>query len=180
MCVFLQGTERSQSVSSPFGPPGAFKERRKGRRVKRGVMKVSSISSAAASAASETASAAPASPSAAAPASGEAASAAPAAAAAASSAAAAAAATAAATAAAAALLRQEALHGQKLVGRDVELVPFGVRGGDDALRHLDREHRGVDRAEDLLHLAHLGLVLQEDGAVEVGHLPVRRAREKVG
>lgn len=83
------------------------------------------------------------------------------------------AASAAAPAAAAALLREEALHGKQLIRRDVELVALGVARSHDALGHLDREHGRVDGAEDLFNLANLGLVLQEDRAVEVRNLGVR-------
>mmetsp|Transcript_3674 Transcript_3674/g.16861 ORF Transcript_3674/g.16861 Transcript_3674/m.16861 type:complete len:256 (-) Transcript_3674:918-1685(-) len=106
-------------------------------------------------------------PAAAAPKATAAAAAAPAAASAAS------AASAAAPAAAAALLREEALHGKQLIRRDVELVALGVARSHDALGHLDREHGRVDGAEDLFNLANLGLVLQEDWAVEVRNLGVR-------
>ena len=83
------------------------------------------------------------------------------------------AASAAAPAAAAALLREEALHGEQLIRRDVELVALGVARSHDALGHLDREHGRVDGAEDLFNFANLGLVLKEDRAVEVRNLGVR-------
>ena len=121
----------------------------------------------ASAAASTPAAAERATPAAAAPKATAAAAAAPAAASPAS------AASAAAPAAAAALLREEAFHREQLIRRDVELVALGVARSHDALGHLDREHGRVDGAEDLFNLANLGLVLQEDRAVEVRNLGVR-------
>jgi hypothetical protein len=45
---------------------------------------------------------------------------------------------------------------------------------------MRRAHPVVDGAEDLLDLADLRLVLQEDGRVEVGHLPPRMQALKTG
>ena len=52
----------------------------------------------------------------------------------------------------------------------MELITLAIRRRHDAVPHLDGEHGGVDRAEDLLNLTHLGLVLQEDWTVEIRHL----------
>ena len=54
----------------------------------------------------------------------------------------------------------------------MECVARRVATGDHALAHLDGEHTRVDGPEDLIHLADLLLVGEEDGGVEVGDLLV--------
>lgn len=74
---------------------------------------------------------------------------------------------------------QEARQRQQFHGVNVELVAFIVRCCNDPFHHLHREIGFVDGAEDLVNLADLGLVLEVDGRVEVGHLLVRELRHRV-
>eukprot|EP00200_Dunaliella_tertiolecta_P001943 CAMPEP_0202352618 /NCGR_PEP_ID=MMETSP1126-20121109/8732_1 /ASSEMBLY_ACC=CAM_ASM_000457 /TAXON_ID=3047 /ORGANISM="Dunaliella tertiolecta, Strain CCMP1320" /LENGTH=133 /DNA_ID=CAMNT_0048944853 /DNA_START=486 /DNA_END=887 /DNA_ORIENTATION=+ len=55
-------------------------------------------------------------------------------------------------------LGQEPLHGQQPEGVNVEFLPGAIASGNDALGHLDGEVHIIDRSQDLLHLAYLGLV----------------------
>lgn len=69
-------------------------------------------------------------------------------------------------------LGQELLEGEELVAANVDLVAGLEAGGVDAVAGLDGEVDLVQRAEDLVDLADLRLVLEEDGGVEVGDLGV--------
>lgn len=51
---------------------------------------------------------------------------------------------------------------------DEDFVPVLEGRGVDATVGLDGEHDAVHRAEDLVHLAHLGLVVEVGAGVEVG------------
>ena len=67
-------------------------------------------------------------------------------------------------------LRQEALQRQQLLGVDVQFVTRLEGRAGDAVGALDAEVDLLDRAEDLVHLADVRLVLQVDWRVEVRHL----------
>ena len=69
-------------------------------------------------------------------------------------------------------LGQELLEGEELVAANVDLVARLEAGGVDAVAGLDGEVDLVQRAEDLVDLADLRLVLEEDRGVEVGNLGV--------
>jgi hypothetical protein len=69
-------------------------------------------------------------------------------------------------------LGQELLEGEELVAANVDLVARLEAGGVDAVAGLDGEVDLVQRAEDLVDLADLRLVLKEDRGVEVGDLRV--------
>ena len=69
-------------------------------------------------------------------------------------------------------LGQELLEGEELVAANVDLVAGLEAGGVDAVAGLDGEVDLVQRAEDLVDLADLRLVLEEDRGVEVGDLGV--------
>ena len=64
-------------------------------------------------------------------------------------------------------LGQELLEGEELVAANVDLVASLEAGGVDAITGLDGEVDLVQRAEDLVDLADLRLVLEEDRGVEV-------------
>ena len=69
-------------------------------------------------------------------------------------------------------LGQELLEGEELVAANVDLVARLEAGGVDTVAGLDGEVDLVQRAEDLVDLADLRLVLEEDRGVEVGDLGV--------
>ena len=69
-------------------------------------------------------------------------------------------------------LGQELLEGEELVAANVDLVASLEAGGVDAITGLDGEVDLVQRAEDLVDLADLRLVLEENRGVEVGDLGV--------
>lgn len=69
-------------------------------------------------------------------------------------------------------LGQELLEGKELVAADVDLVAGLEAGGVDAVTGLDGEVDLVQRAKDLVDLADLRLVLEEDRGVEVGNFGV--------
>lgn len=69
-------------------------------------------------------------------------------------------------------LGQELLEREELVAANVDLVASLKAGGVDAVAGLDGEVDLVQRAEDLVDLADLGLVLEEYRGVEVGDLGV--------
>lgn len=76
-------------------------------------------------------------------------------------------------------LGKEPLQRQQLVGSNEKLVALLERLGLDALAGLDGEEHLVQRPENLVHLAHLGLVLEVDGGVEVGDLGVDQTTHNV-
>jgi hypothetical protein len=69
-------------------------------------------------------------------------------------------------------LGQELLEGKELVAANVDLVASLEAGSVDAVTGLDGEVDLVQRAEDLVDLADLRLVLEEDRGVEVGDFRV--------
>lgn len=69
-------------------------------------------------------------------------------------------------------LGQESLQWKQLVRTNVELVAVLERRGLNALGWLDGEENFVQWTQDLVNLAHLCLVLQEDWCVEVWDLDV--------
>ena len=74
-------------------------------------------------------------------------------------------------------LGQELLEGQELVAANVDLVAGLEAGGVDTVAGLDSEVDLVQRAEDLVDLADLRLVLEEDRGVEVGDFRVDRGAD---
>lgn len=64
-------------------------------------------------------------------------------------------------------LGKELLEGEELVAANVDLVASLEAGSVDAVTGLDGEVDLVQRAEDLIDLADLRLVLEEDRGVEV-------------
>ncbi len=71
-------------------------------------------------------------------------------------------------------LGQKALQRQQLLGVDEEFIARRIRRGHHALGHLDGEVHRVDRPKHLLHLSHLGLVLEENRRVEVWNHGIRQ------